>query len=123
MHNLQSSYCNSLNPCEQKKTPKIRYGFCEMGMYVCIPDFLGEDDLELASEVLRFDSTLEVLASQDAFLRVLDVVGLLVLYHPFDPTGLHLPLHKRQRRLQVPVQDLHPNPSPLFLTMMVPVAH
>lgn len=94
-----------------------------MGMYVCIPDFLGEDDLELASEVLRFDSTLEVLASQDAFLRVLDVVGLLVLYHPFDPTGLHLPLHKRQRRLQVPVQDLHPNPSPLFLTMMVPVAH
>lgn len=79
-----------------------------------VPDFLHEDGLELAREVLGSELALEVLARQDALLRVLDVVDLLALYQPLDPARLHLPLHNGQSPLQVPIQNLNPDPSPLL---------
>lgn len=82
-----------------------------------LPDFLHEDGFQLASEVLRSDFALEILACQHALLWILDVVPLLALYQPFDSARLHLTLHPRQRLLQVPVEYLHSDPSQL-LNMM-----
>ena len=84
------------------------------------PDFLDENGFELASEVLGSNLALKVLASQDALLGVLDVVPLLLLDQPFDTARLHLPLHPRQRLLQVTVPDLHSDPPPLLSLIMVP---
>ena len=100
----------------EKESIKARYRktFPIVSLFLKVPDFLHENGLELASEILRSKFALEVLARQDALLRVLDVVGLLALYHPLDPARLHLPLHKSQCRLQVPVQHLNSNPSPLL---------
>lgn len=86
------------------------------------PDFLDEDGLELAGEVLGPDPALEALAGQDALLGVLEVVRLLALDQALHPARLHRALHEAEGLLQVAVEDLHPDPSPLLLVVALAAA-
>ena len=85
-----------------------------------VPDFLDEDGTELASEVLGADAVLEVLAGEDALLRVLDVASGLACDESLDAARDHLPSHDCEGLLQITVPDPNPNPStPLNLMMLM----
>ncbi|URE40071.1 hypothetical protein MUK42_33031 [Musa troglodytarum] len=63
----------------------------------------------LAGEILGTEAELEVLASEDALLGVLEVVTYPPLDEALHPALPHLPFHQPQRLLQVPVPHHHPN--------------